>query len=78
MITYQITVRGLVDVDELNLASPHHMTLVQAQPGVTQFSICTDQSGLIGLLRHLHNLGFDFQSITCAMETILSSTERKE
>jgi hypothetical protein len=36
---------------------------------VTQFSIRTDQSGLIGLMRRLHNLGFAFLSVACAKES---------
>ena len=35
---------------------------------VTQFSIRTDQSGLIGLMRHLHHLGFVFLSVACDPE----------
>ena len=56
--TYLIQLRGAVDVDELNARAPLRMT-------TTQVAACTDQAGLIGLLRHLHGLGFQFLSITC-------------
>jgi len=53
MNTYLIQLQGQVDVNELNLMSPHQMVLVCTDPAGTQVSIYTDQSGLIGLMRHL-------------------------
>jgi len=58
MNTYLIQLQGQVDVNELNLMSPHQMVLVCTDPAGTQVSIYTDQSGLIGLMRHLHGLGY--------------------
>lgn len=71
MNCYTITLRGQVDVEEINAASPHQMTQVEAASAATMVTIVTDQSGLLGLIRHLHNLGFEIISI-------IRPTERKE
>lgn len=63
MNTYWIEIRGQVDVNELNPASPHHMTAIRVDPTPTLITVCTDQSGLIGLLRHLHGLGLELLSL---------------
>ena len=60
--TYQIVVARQVDVDDLNTMSPLQIQLMQVKAEfggneTTVFSICSDQSGLIGLLRHLHARG---------------------
>ena len=69
MNTYLIQLRGKVDLNELNAMSPHLMTVIRVEPDATLFSISTDQSGMIGMLRHLHNLGLILQSIQCQSET---------
>jgi hypothetical protein len=63
--TYHIQLRGQVDEGDINVTSPLQMTVARVDQAATLFSICTDQSGLIGLLRHLHGLGFVFQSVIC-------------
>ena len=63
MNTYLIRLRGQVNVDDLNAMSPHHMTIVRMTPASTLIGIRTDQSGLVGLLRHLHHLGLTFLSV---------------
>ena len=63
--TYYIEVRGQMDENELNTRSPLEMTVVRLDPAATQFRIRADQSGLIGLIRHLHGRGFVLLSITC-------------
>lgn len=73
---YQIQFLGQIDVKELNATSPHQMTLVRATPEATLVSICTDQSGLIGLLRHLHGRGLVLQSIQSAHENIRKEKNR--
>jgi hypothetical protein len=61
--TYQIEVRGQADENDLNAMSPLHLAVVQTNadkehPHVSmQLTVRTDQSGLIGLLRHLHARG---------------------
>ncbi len=62
---YHIWLRGQLDEAEINARSPFPIVVIQVENTATQFEICTDQSGLLGLLRYLHTLGFAFLSITC-------------
>jgi hypothetical protein len=57
MNTYHIELMGQIPIDELNTMSPVQMTQAAAKQDCTAITICTDQSGMLGLLRHLHNLG---------------------
>jgi hypothetical protein len=43
---------------ELNVISPLGMTVLGNDSKTTLLGLNTDQSGLIGLLRHLHRRGF--------------------
>jgi hypothetical protein len=52
-----------VDEDDINAMSPLQMTVEQVNTAATRLSVYTDQSGLIGLMRHLHGLGFVFLSV---------------
>lgn len=64
--TYSIQLRGVVSADEINALSPAHkgsMQVEQVGPAATLLILCTDQSGLIGLMRHLHGLGFVFLAV---------------
>ena len=61
--TYQIEVQGQLDENDLNTMSPLEMTMVQMDTAATLFTICADQSGLVGLIRHLHGRGFVLLSI---------------
>jgi len=63
LCNYHIRLRGQVDEAEINGMSPLHMTIEQTGANATLFTIHTDQSGLIGLMRHLHGLGFAILSI---------------
>jgi hypothetical protein len=55
---YQIVVRDPVSETDLNRLSPVQVVVAQVDPAATRLSVQTDQSGLIGLMRHLHALGF--------------------
>ena len=60
--TYKIEVTGRVNVEDLNAMSPLQIELLRMEvrckgSGSTVFSVCSDQSGLIGLLRNLHARG---------------------
>ncbi|HZW04158.1 MAG TPA: hypothetical protein VFF68_09540 [Anaerolineaceae bacterium] len=68
---YRIHLLGQIDLDELNTTSPHRMTRVQTTAETTLVSVCTDQSGLIGLMRHLHNRGLVLVSLQSEPETTL-------
>jgi hypothetical protein len=54
---YQITVRDPVSETDLNRLSPIQVMVAQVDSAATYLSVQTDQSGLIGLMRHLHALG---------------------
>jgi len=62
---YLIQLRGKVTEREINNMSPQRATVVQIESAATLVSISTDQSGLIGLLRHLHGQGYVFLSVNC-------------
>lgn len=80
MYTYLIQLGGAIDVDELNPHSPRGMTVAAAPLGpvmggpgeaeagpaavTTWISVCTDQSGLIGLVRYLHGRGLELLCVT--------------
>lgn len=66
--TYTLQVRGQINIDELNPMSPHHMTAPESLGSNTLFSIQTDQSGMIGMLAHLHNLGLMVLSVQWTAE----------
>lgn len=61
--TYSIRVRGEVDESPFNTKSPLQLTVMEANPDSTLFQISTDQSGLIGMMRHLHAQGFVLLSV---------------
>jgi hypothetical protein len=62
--TYLIELRGQIDESEINRLSPLSMTLERVDLAATRLRACSDQSGLIGLMRHLHGLGFVFLSVS--------------
>jgi hypothetical protein len=55
---YHLHIRGRIDGDDLNRTSPVELTAGEMTGPVTRLEVTTDQSGLIGLLRHLHQRGF--------------------
>jgi hypothetical protein len=63
--TYRIEIQGQIEEKNFNATSPYRITKVRANPDVTLFTICTDQSGLVGLIRHLHQQGYVLLSIQC-------------
>jgi hypothetical protein len=60
---YHIQLRGQIDEAEINAMSPLKLARKSGDTAVTQFSVRTDQSGLVGLIRYLHSLGFVFLSL---------------
>jgi hypothetical protein len=69
LCTFHIQVRGRVQERTLNAHSPLHMKVVPGDADrddaleSTTVAICADQSGLIGLIRHLHGHGFLILSV---------------
>ncbi len=62
--TYRIEVRGRVEETAFNQTSPLQVTVVQTGPAATHCTVCTDQAGLVGLIRRLHGQGFVLLSVT--------------
>jgi hypothetical protein len=63
LCAYQIEVHGKVGENAFNATSPLQVKVVHADPDTTLFTISADQSGLIGLLRYLHQQGFVLLSV---------------
>jgi hypothetical protein len=69
--TYEIDVRGQVDEAAFNASSPLRVRVIKVEADSefpldrTRLSVCCDQSGLIGLLRHLHGRGLVLLSVNC-------------
>ena len=67
---YLIELRGRVDEADLNALSPLKMKVLRGEGGEDQpyasmrLSVRTDQSGVIGVLRHLHGMGIVFLSVS--------------
>ncbi len=60
---YRIQVAGGVEEGKLNASSPLELKVERIEADSTWLCIDIDQSGFIGLLRHLHGLGFVFLSM---------------
>lgn len=58
LCNYFIRIAGRVDEHDVNAMSPLAMQVERVESDSTWLSVHTDQSGLIGLMRHLHGLGF--------------------
>ncbi|RPJ47968.1 MAG: hypothetical protein EHM21_07865 [Chloroflexi bacterium] len=56
--TYHIRVRGPVEEDDLNAGSPLRLVVVESGPESALLTVSADQAGMVGLIRHLHGLGF--------------------
>jgi hypothetical protein len=63
--TYFIEVRGRMDEMDLNATSPIQMVVEGTDGDSMRLTVHTDQSGLIGLIRHLHGLGLALLSLNC-------------
>lgn len=61
--TYQLEVQCQLDENDRNAASPIQMKVVRMDGSATHMTVCTYQSGLIGLMRHLHARGLVLLSI---------------
>jgi hypothetical protein len=61
--TYQIDLQNHIEEHELNATSPIHVRVIHVDQSLTRLAVHTDQSGLIGLIRHLHARGLVLLSI---------------
>ncbi len=56
--SYHIRVRGPVDEADLNAGSPLHLIVAESGPEAALLIFSADQAGMVGLIRHLHGLGY--------------------
>ncbi len=63
--TYTIELSGQVDALDINAMSPLEVTVEKAELESTRISVCSDQAGLIGLMRHLHGIGLVVLWVHC-------------
>lgn len=61
--TYRVRIQGQLEEKSFNAISPYRITEVSSTLDATQFTVCADQAGVIGLIRHLHQQGFLLLSI---------------
>jgi hypothetical protein len=64
MDIYHVCLPGQVDEAEINRMSSLQMAREEGDTAVTQFAITSDQSGLVGLMRYIHNLGYVILAVT--------------
>ena len=62
--TYNIEVQGQMDEKDFNGTSPLQVIVKRMDSAATLFTLHTDQSGLVGLIRHLHHQGFVILSMS--------------
>ena len=65
---YRIQLHGQVKEEDINRASPLQLKIEQEGEDNTFVSVRSDQSGLIGLIRHLHGLGLVLVSVSSSVE----------
>ncbi len=63
--SYFIEIRGAVEADDINLMSPLHVKVIRVAANTTLLAAWTDQAGFVGLVRHLHSLGFVLLAMRC-------------
>jgi hypothetical protein len=67
---YTLTLHGELDADFASTFCPAETTFACDGRTHRLANLCLDQSGLIGLLRHLHNFGY----VILALESELESS----
>jgi hypothetical protein len=56
--TYKIKVQNTLEPNVFNVGSPIKIELLHSEENSTLFAAQTDQPGVIGLIRYLHNQGY--------------------
>lgn len=62
--TYNIQVQGQMDEKDFNGTSPLQVIVKRMDSAATLCILHADQSGLVGLIRHLHHQGFVILSMS--------------
>ena len=65
---YRVQIYGQVKEEDINRSSPLQFKIEQDEEGNTFVSARSDQSGLVGLIRHLHGLGLVLVSMSSCNE----------
>ena len=65
---YKIQIHGQVKEEDINRSSPLQFKIEQEGEDSTFIEVQTDQSGLVGLIRHLHGLGLVLASMSSTVE----------
>lgn len=76
--SYKIRIYGRVEEEEIVPTSPVQFTVDAVEEAGTSISFQADQSGMIGLVRHLHGLGLVLVSMSCSIENLHQRTIRRE
>lgn len=61
--TYTLILHGELDADFVSAFCPPGTALLMEGKTIRLTNLCVDQSGLLGVLRSLHNLGCVFSSL---------------
>jgi hypothetical protein len=56
--TYGIRIEGELDPVAFNAVSPYPVEVTRVGPTTTSFTVRVDQSGLVGMIRFLHNRSY--------------------
>lgn len=70
---YTIQIHGCVEVEDIHASSPFPFAIEQNEGIHTTITLQTDQSGIIGMIRHLHGLGLTLICIHCTWDNPLDS-----
>ncbi len=65
MRSYQLKIAGTLEEDFIATFCPPGTTLQRAGDATLLTGILTDQSGILGLARQLHNLGCTILTLSC-------------
>ena len=61
---YHVEVECQIEEHDFNTTSPLRVTVARTDTESTLLTLHADQSGLVGLIRHLHHQGFVLLSVT--------------
>jgi hypothetical protein len=75
--SYYVEVLEKVDEKVFNATSPLQVTVIWANEQITLLTICSDQSGLIGLIRQFHRQGFVLLSV-CRKQHMATNLKQME
>ena len=68
LCSYQIEISDQIDEKTFNATSPLQIKIIETGQTTTLFMVSADQSGLVGLVRRLHQQGFVLLSVRRAVE----------